>query len=202
MPKPEQNIMTEGPGLKQRMREENAVMANVAPMGQPPMREPVGTSPVDVMKPNAKFGDKPKEKRIDTTSMTKPLGSFKKGTNYVPKTGTYKLHEGEAVIPKEKNMAVNPYAKITEGMEKKGPKKTLKSMHTRKAHDGSYIHEHHHHAHPMEEHTSPDLKSAMAHMEEHAPTMQAEAPAEPQSGADAQASALGMSGGAPPAAGM
>src|ERR1017187_5038563 len=32
-----------------------------------------------------------------------PLGNYKKGTPYVPKTGNYKLHEGEAVIPKEKN---------------------------------------------------------------------------------------------------
>jgi hypothetical protein len=33
------------------------------------------------------------------------IPSYKEGTNYVPKTGPAILHEGEAVVPKEKNMA-------------------------------------------------------------------------------------------------
>lgn len=33
------------------------------------------------------------------------LDSYKKGTNYVPQTGNYKLHEGEAVVPKKDNPA-------------------------------------------------------------------------------------------------
>jgi hypothetical protein len=51
----------------------------------------------DLVKSGAKYGDRPGEERIDTKSMTKPLGSFKKGTNKVKKTGVYKLHKGEAV---------------------------------------------------------------------------------------------------------
>ncbi len=33
------------------------------------------------------------------------MPSYKEGTNYVPKTGPAILHKGEAVIPKEQNMA-------------------------------------------------------------------------------------------------
>jgi hypothetical protein len=150
-------------------------------------------SPKDRVNPKgAPYGSRAPEKRIDTGDMTKSLGTFHKGTNYVPKTGNYTLEKGEAVVPKEKNM-MNPYSKITEGA-KKSPKKTLKSMHVRPAHDGSHIIEHHHHSpHSMEEHTAPDMKGLMAHMQEHAPTMQAMPPAEEQTGAQAQDSAVGAS---------
>jgi hypothetical protein len=53
----------------------------------------------------ARYGDKTGEKRIDVSGYMKPLGSFKKGTDFVPKTGVYKVHEGEAVVPKEKNVS-------------------------------------------------------------------------------------------------
>ena len=49
------------------------------------------------------YGSGPGEKVIDTHEMTKPLGSYKNGTDYVPKTGVYKLHEGEKVVPKDEN---------------------------------------------------------------------------------------------------
>jgi hypothetical protein len=53
----------------------------------------------ELVKPGAKFGDRPGEQRIDTDGMTKKLGSFKKGTKKVKKTAVYKLHKGEAVVP-------------------------------------------------------------------------------------------------------
>lgn len=34
-------------------------------------------------------------------AMQEVLGSFKHGTTYVPKTGNYKLHKGEQVVPVE-----------------------------------------------------------------------------------------------------
>jgi hypothetical protein len=37
-----------------------------------------------------------------STKDVKPLGSYAKGTPSVPKTGVYKIHEGEAVVPKDK----------------------------------------------------------------------------------------------------
>jgi hypothetical protein len=66
--------------------------------------------------PNAKYGDRPGEKRIDTRSMTKPLGSFKKGGK-VKKTGIYKLHKGEKVLN----------AKQTKKAAKKGGMKAILS---------------------------------------------------------------------------
>lgn len=122
---------------------------------------------------------------------SEPEDSYKKGTDYVPKTGPAVLHKGEAVVPAKENKITDSsiYNKVTEGDKK--PKKTLKSIHTRKAKDGSFIHEHnfHHTSHKTEEHTSPDVKAALAHMEQHAPTMEAEQAEESPAGA----------AGAPPA---
>jgi len=39
------------------------------------------------------------------TGAKAPLASYKNGTDYVPKTGTYKLHEGEKVTPADENPA-------------------------------------------------------------------------------------------------
>jgi hypothetical protein len=41
--------------------------------------------------------------RYDVSDMVKPLGSYAKGTDYVPKTGPYTLHEGEKVVPAKEN---------------------------------------------------------------------------------------------------
>ena len=116
----------------------------------------------------------PSLSKIDTTprfGMGRPLGSFKKGTSHVPKTGIYKLHEGEAVIPKEKNMdSVKDKMISSLGGDEKKPKKEVKEIRTRKGKSGGYIHEHHHthpEHHPMEEHTSKDSAAMHDHMEEH-----------------------------------
>jgi hypothetical protein len=99
--------------------------------------------------------------------MIKPLASFKHGTDYVPKTGVYKLHEGEAVTPKEKNMDMMA---LVPGRSEEKPKKEVHEIRTRKAKSGGFIHEHHHthpEHHKMEEHTSPNMKSAMTHLNDH-----------------------------------
>lgn len=57
-------------------------------------------APQDKVNPKAQYGDKPGEKRLDTSGMTKPLGSFHKGGK-VQKTGMYNLKKGEAVLTKE-----------------------------------------------------------------------------------------------------
>lgn len=51
--------------------------------------------------PKNQYGTRKGEKRIDTSQMLKPLGSFKKGGK-VKKTGLYKLHKGERVNPVKK----------------------------------------------------------------------------------------------------
>lgn len=65
------------------------------------------------------YGSGPGEKIIDTKEMTKPLGSYKDGTNYVPKTGVYTLHEGEKVVPKEENEHADNA--VEEAMENHSP---------------------------------------------------------------------------------
>lgn len=121
----------------------------------------------------AQFGARTGEQRIDTSKMTPTLGSFAKGTSHVPKTGIYKLHEGEAVIPKDKNMD-NIKNKMMDslGGEKK-PKKEIKEMHIRKTANGKHIvtHKHHHpEHHPDEEHSMEDMGALHQHMEDHAGT--------------------------------
>lgn len=128
---------------------------------------------VDKVNKNAKFGDKKGEKRISVDDMLKPLGSYKKGTPHVPETGVYKLHEGEAVIPAEKN----PYATVP-GRKPRKAKKVVKHITTRKA-KGGYIAENHHTEpgeHPMEEHVLPDMASLQGHMEDHMGSPEAGAP--------------------------
>lgn len=181
---------------KQQMSDIQAQSAALQPAEPAPMKPAGPGAKVDRVHPKgAPYGSRPGEKRLDVSGMTKPLGtaSYKHGTDYVPKTAPAMLHKGEAVTPAKDN-PMNPYSKITEG-DKKTPKKSLKSIHTRKAKDNTYIHEHHHHAphagmEHMEEHTSPDMAAMKAHMDEHAPNIQATPP--DQTGAQAQEQAIGM----------
>lgn len=127
------------------------------------------TANVDKIKPTAKYGDRPSEQRIDTSSMTKPLGSFAKGTDYVPKTGQYKLHEGEAVIPKEKNMKTHTDKMKASLSGDDKPKKEIKEMHVRKSANGKHIVKHvHHTGHPDEEHVMDSMADLHSHLDAHA----------------------------------
>jgi len=180
------------------LKKQDAAMA-MKPVSRP---APVKTSPVDKVNPKGKYGTKPGEKRYDVSGMTKDLPSYKKGTDFVPKTGLAVLHKGEKVTTaKDNTMAKESvFSKITEGDQK--PPKKIKSIHTRKAAGGTYIHEHHHHYpehHKMEEHTSADDKAMLQHLTDHAPEMSetAPAPAGPQ-GADQQMA--GAVGAQPPVA--
>ena len=126
----------------------------------------------DKINTTARYGDRGREQRIDTSKMTPALGSFAKGTSHVPKTGIYKLHEGEAVIPKEKN----PMHHMMEHLKSelgtpadKVPAKKLKHIVTRKAGEG-HVHEHHythpdHHA--PTEHATHGTDGMINHMMEH-----------------------------------
>ena len=81
---------------------------------------------VDKVNPKAKYGTRKGEVRIPVDQMIKPLASFKEGTDYVPKTGLYKLHEGEAVKTKEENMA-DVYAHVR-GAQKRNPPRKKSSV--------------------------------------------------------------------------
>lgn len=158
---------------------------------------PSTPSPKDKVKSGARYGDRPGEKRLDVTEALKPLGSYKHGTSHVPRTGLYKLHEGEAVIPKEQNTmnAADAMGKLS---PKGKPEKKIHKITTHKSDDGKMIHTHcHHHPehHPDETHVSNNMDEANAHMTAMEPNMSAQPPAMPEPGADA----AGPGAGAPPA---
>lgn len=134
----------------------------------PSPKAPVLNDPSDRIHPKSKYGDQPGEKRIDVSTMTKPLASYEKGTPHVPKTGTYKLHKGEAVIPAKDNpMAAGIFDKIPGSTEKKA-KKVIDHIKIRKMKTGGHIVEHHHtHPgdHPMEEHGAATMDKLHDHVE-------------------------------------
>lgn len=126
----------------------------------------------------------------------KPLGSFKKGTKSVPKTGAYVLHEGEKVTPEEKNpdskkgeKMATPYDMITGG--KKAPK-TIQRHEYHRTHNGKHVvtHKHHDPSHKDEQHMFEKFSDAADHMEQNPP--QPEPEAAPAAGAGAPAAAPGM----------
>lgn len=161
---------------------------NPQPVARPrPVREPAEA----IIRATPNFG---------STRRPMALDSFKKGTPYVPKTGLYQLHEGEAVISKDKNPmnSADAMAGIT---GKAKPPKKLKSITHTKTDDGKTVHTHRHHHpehHPEETHVSNDDKEMAAHMAEHMPNMTAQPPEMPAPGADA--GAAGGAGASPAAA--
>ncbi|PWT75555.1 MAG: hypothetical protein C5B59_08735 [Bacteroidetes bacterium] len=152
--------------VKKKMLDDLAKQSEALKTRQPadPVSKPVEA---DKIHPKSQYGDRPGEKRIDVKDMVKPLGSFKNGTDRVPKTGPYILHEDEAVLTKEENQArkMDPYKLVNE--DKKPPKK-LHEIRTRKSTDGKhYIHEHHFTEpahHKMEEHVSTSSDHVKSHM--------------------------------------
>ena len=185
-------------GLGNRKQNEEEFMKVVGG----PEELPKATPPqhVDKIHPGAKYGDKPPEKRINVDQYIKPLGSFKTGTDYVPKTGPYQLHEGEKVTPAKDNMA--DIMDMVPGRKAKTPKKEHVATHITHHKDGSHtaVHKHSHpEHHPDETHALSNMDALHDHLEQHV--------GQPNSG-EAEAEAgnpeayTGPSAGAPaPAAG-
>lgn len=126
----------------------------------------------DRINPSGRFGNRPGEQRIDVKDMTKPLGSYKKGTSSVPKTGNYKLHKDEAVIPAEKaKNNMDAVKDIMGGAAEEKPVKEVSHIKIRKGHGGKgRIVEHHHtrpEHHPMEEHVMANQDEMMDHVMQH-----------------------------------
>lgn len=172
--------------------------------GPPDMPKANPPQAVDKIHKNGKFGDKPGEKRIDVDQMTKPLGSFKHGTTHVPKTGVYKLHEGEAVVPKKDNKMAGVFD-LVKGNDSKKPAKHIKTIVHSKSHDGKHVmvHKHHHPEHHEDEtHIANDMSELHKHLEDHAGTPNegeaAAAPAAPVGGAPAGGPPAPMTATPPP----
>jgi hypothetical protein len=152
-------------------RKQNEEEYEKAVGGPPEMPKANPPQQVDKIHPGAKYGDKLPEKRIDVDQYIKPLGSFKHGTDYVPKTGTYELHEGEAVTSAKDNMADNESQfSMVPGRKSKKPKKEIDHMHIKSHKDGSHTVTHHHthpEHHPAEEHALSNMDALHAHLEDH-----------------------------------
>ena len=124
-----------GKELQARAQMNSAAEGALAPTTTP--EAPRG-APAKMKPAQGPYGSQGKEKRINTEDYTKPLGSFAKGTDSVPKTGTYKLHEGEKVVPEKDN----PDSKKGEPMAEHSPEEKAhfsRAMH--KLHGGA-LHRH------------------------------------------------------------
>src|SRR5208337_1608356 len=153
---------------KQNIEEYNEAVSG------PPER-PKANPPQEVNKitHTEKYGSRPGEIRTPTDRFTQPLGSFKHGTDYVPETGLYKLHEGEKVTPKEENMAATNSADVMAmipGRAAKKPAKVLDHIRIKSHKDGSHTVTHHHthpEYHPAEEHGLSNMDALHSHLEDH-----------------------------------
>jgi len=149
-------------------------------------RPATGTRPLpaaDRINPKARYGDRPGEKRIDTTEMTKPLPSYEEGTDDVPEDGPAMLHKGEAVLNKDdakdmrESKGVKRVSKTLGGAKpkdkkeklsaKKGVTKKAHKIVARKAAGGGVVLEHHYDSGKPELHFHPDAESAADQMKEH-----------------------------------
>lgn len=98
-------------GLKETENTVNEAAAAPAPEKK---TEVVGAG--ERLNPNARYGDRPGEKRIDTSSMTKPLGSipvYDDGGEVNTEDGKHQLailQDGERVLTPEQNEALFPSA--------------------------------------------------------------------------------------------
>ena len=148
---------------RQAMQELNPAPARPDPAPKP------APAPKSAPNPKTQYGTQPGEKRIDVKDMVKPLGSFKKGGK-VPKTGVYKLHEGEQVVPVGKVAgALGSGSKP----KKKGSGKAPHKMTIRKMDDNSFHVMHDHQSSnkqemgttpPSEEFTVPNAKRLTQHV--------------------------------------
>lgn len=155
------------------MFDKEAVANAAKSLGNPPAPPekafPVQANP-DKVKPEG--GVRAKDPMMPMDRTAAPLAVLHKGTDYVPKTGNYRLEQGEAVVPKEKNMADDIFAHVPHRGSESKPKKEIKEMVHSKSHNGKHIvvHKHHHPAHPDETHVLNDMAELHQHMEDHAGT--------------------------------
>jgi hypothetical protein len=184
---------TEGLGAELAARAEMNRAGEAAISQRAAMDTPQTSGTLDKVKPHPIKG----EKRIpdsDIKEWTKPLGSYKEGTSRVPKTGNYTLHEGEAVIPAEKN-PMNASEAMAGISGKKAPRKALKSMHVTATDNKKHIvtHKHHHpEHHPDTTHAMDSPADVGAHIAANAGSIEPQAPAMDES--------AGAGAGAPGAA--
>jgi hypothetical protein len=123
-----------------------------------PLPKPAPVAAAPAPKP-AGLGDELKAKSDNVNQFAnaqKPLASFKKGTDSVPKTGVYKLHEGEKVTPADQNKT-NAAKKALDGAGKKKKKKG--AIHIKPTDNDGFVVDHD---------SDPDEKEPMGKSQTHA----------------------------------
>jgi hypothetical protein len=145
-----------------------------APPVAPPKAKGTMVYPKDKVSPGGKYGDKPGEKRIDTSGYSKPLGQMHAGGT-VPESGMYKMKKGEHVLTKDQHGNMNHAfdlagSVLAHQMPKPDvQKKDIKEMHMRKGASGGFIVKHVHvdPMHPDEEHVHTSMDGVHGHLEDH-----------------------------------
>ena len=129
-----QDVASAVQGINDRKRNIEALKEPAVPFAAPTKTIP--------MNPKAKYGDKVGEKRMNVNQMIKPLGSFKKGTDRVPKTGVYKVHAGEQVLNKDDaqdmRTAKDRGSEVLSGAAPNEQASEPSEMHIQKMDDGSF----------------------------------------------------------------
>jgi hypothetical protein len=169
----------QGPGmgkeLGEKLKMQSDVEKSLHPTGAPAKPEPVGGAPASWEHVNQpKYGAGPGEKRIDTSTMTKPLGQMHKGGT-VPKTGPYIMKAGEKVLTPEQHGHITSALSLAQSALSHEPEKQpevpkdIHEMHVRKADNGGFVvkHIHKHFEHPPEEHVHANMDSLHDHLEQH-----------------------------------
>lgn len=132
----DQAVKSIGQGLAERQKNINSLKEPAAPAPPKPVKDP----PIN---PSARYGDHRGEERISVNPFDRLLGSFKKGTKRVPKTGLYKVHEGEQVLNKDDaedmRTAKDRGAEVLSGAAKPAAQGSEPDeMHIQKMDDGSF----------------------------------------------------------------
>lgn len=174
--------------------EKNAMIDQYKQATQTPASEPKPapkTSAVDKINPKARYGDRGKEKRIDTKEMTKPIPSYSDGVASVPKDGVAMLHEGEKVVPEKDNPdSHKKKSRVSESMggskkspklkAKKGSKKTVHHVTVHKSSNGGVVLQHEYEDGSKDMAHHPDFDSAAAAMAPHFDQPEGAAPPQQQ----------------------
>lgn len=123
-----------------------------------PAAKPVALAPVAKPAPSTSDELKAKADNVNqyAAAAGKPLGSFKKGTDSVPKTGVYKLHAGEKVTPAGDNKSGDAKTALNSAGKKK---KKKGSIHIKPTDNDGFVVDHD---------ADPDSKEPMSQGQTHA----------------------------------
>jgi hypothetical protein len=154
--------------------------SKIAPAAPKAAPAPVAKAPSNTMKEANDVGAGIKSRMENEDAARKTLGSMKKG-GVIPKTGNYKMHEGEDVVKADKSNLQEVMDRATAGLGAAADKvKSKLHMRIEPTDDNKFIVDHEHRGGmedmktmpKNERHAPGSLKELLAHVEKHyAPQM-------------------------------